>query len=91
MKKQNIVMLGLGYAAGLLVALKFGKKGGKKDFETLKNDIKEAHINLWSKTEEIIFSPENKAKVIEMKEKALAEIEEFADKAEVEMRKMADK
>jgi hypothetical protein len=75
MKKGNIILLGLGYAAGLLVALKFNKKGEKKDFEMLKKDIKEVHINLWTETEETLFSPENKEKIVDMKARALSEIE----------------
>jgi hypothetical protein len=88
MKKGNIILLGLGYAAGLLVALKFNKKGEKKDFEMLKKDIKEVHINLWTETEETLFSPENKEKIVDMKARALSEIEWFTEKADDQIQSM---
>lgn len=88
MKKGNLLMLGLGYAAGLLVALKFGKGGKDKDMKELSEDIKAVHSTLWTEAEQRIFSQENREKIAELKSKALSEISEFKKEAEKEIRKL---
>ncbi len=75
-------MLGLGYVAGLLVAVKFADDGKKKTLPELAEDIKAIHKNLWTEGEEKIFSPENRERVAHMKVKALKEIDAFRVEAE---------
>ena len=77
-------MLGLGYLAGMVVALKFGKDGKKKDLNDLSEDFKGVHKNLWTEAEHQIFSPENRERVAEIKSMALVEITEFKKEAEKE-------
>lgn len=81
-------MLWLGYLAGLLVALKFGKDGGNKDVSVLSEDIKDIHKNLWTEAEQKIFSIENREKLAELKSQALSEIETFKKESEKEIRKL---
>lgn len=88
MKKWNILILGLGYIAGLLVALKFAKPGENKNLEVLTSEIKDLHKNLWTETEKKIFSQENREKVAELKSKALLEIEAFKKDADKEIKRL---
>lgn len=88
MKKGNLLLLGLGYAAGLLVALKFGKGGQGKDMLALSEDIKAVHKTLWTEAEKKIFTPENREKIAELKSKALAEIADFKKEAEKEIKRL---
>lgn len=81
-------MLGLGYLAGLLVALKFSKDGKNKNLETLSDDIKDVHKNLWTEAEQKVFTSENREKVAELKTKALAEIELFKKDSEKEIKRL---
>lgn len=81
MKKGNLFLLGLGYAAGLLVALKFAADGKKKTIPEIAEDIKAIHKNLWTEGEEKIFSPENRERVARLKVQALKEIDSFKKEA----------
>jgi hypothetical protein len=85
MKKSNIFLLGLGYAAGLLVALKFSKNGEDKNLSELAEEIKAVHKTLWTEAEKKIFSEENREKVAELKARALKEIATFKKEAEKEL------
>ena len=85
MKKGNLFLLGLGYVAGLLVALKFSKDGKDKDLSALAEDIKSVHKNLWTDAENRIFSEENREKISLLKVKALKEIEAFKKEAAKEL------
>lgn len=81
-------MLGLGYLAGLLVALKFSKDGKNKDMAELSEGIKDIHKNLWTETEQKVFSVENREKLAELKSLALKEIETFKKESEKEVKKL---
>jgi acyl-CoA reductase-like NAD-dependent aldehyde dehydrogenase len=89
MKKSNIAIAALAYAAGLLVALKFSKDGKEKNIWDLSADIKKIHANLWTEAEQKILSPANREKVAELKAKALAEISDFKKTAEKELKTLA--
>jgi hypothetical protein len=91
MKKSNIFLLGLGYAAGLLVALKFSKNGEDKNLSELAEEIKAVHKTLWTEAEKKIFSEENREKVAELKARALKEIATFKKEAEKELKALAKK
>ncbi len=86
MKKSNVFLLGLGYVAGLLVALKFTKDGKDKDLSTLTEDIKKVHSTLWTEAEKKVLSPENRERVAELKAQALTEIAAFKKTAEKELK-----
>lgn len=91
MKKTNIVLLSLGYLAGLVVALKFSKDGKGKNLEALAQDIKKVHSTLWTEGEKKILSQENREKIAEMKAQALSEITDFKDTAEKELKALVEK
>ncbi len=81
-------MLWLGYLAGMLVALKFGKDGGVKNVSMLSEDIKDIHKNLWTEAEQKIFSTENREKLAKLKSQALTEIESFKKESEKEIKRL---
>ncbi len=91
MKKSNVFLLGIGYVAGLLVALKFTKDGKGKDLSTLTEDIKKVHSTLWTEAEKKVLSPENRERVAELKAQALVEITAFKKTAEKELKALAKK
>jgi small-conductance mechanosensitive channel len=91
MKKSNIIIATLAYAAGLLVALKFSKGGENKNLSDLSEDIKKIHATLWTEAEQKILSPENRERVAELKVKALAEINDFKKTTEKELKILAKK
>ena len=91
MKKTNIVLLSLGYLAGLVVALKFSKDGKGKNLEALAQDIKKVHTTLWTEGEKKVLSLENREKIAEMKAQALSEITEFKNTAESELKSLVEK
>lgn len=88
-------LLGAGYLAGLLVALKFNKKSPaalEKDFasgddryNTLGKNLLEIHKNLLETTQEALFSPENKKRIEEYKEKFLVELDMFRKEADIKL------
>lgn len=88
-------LLGAGYLAGLLVALKFNKKSPKeleKDFapaedrcNTIGKNLLEIHKNLLEMAQETLFSPENKKRIEEYRELLLKELESFQQEAEVKL------
>ncbi len=84
-------MLGLGYAAGLLVALKFSKDGEKKGISDLTDEIKAVHKTLWTEAEKKVFSEENMEKVAELKTLALKEIASYKKDAEKELKMLIKK
>jgi len=77
MKKWKLFLLGAGYIAGLLVALKFGKDGKGKDLKALAEDAKAIHTNLFTQAEELLFSEENKARLVELKDSLTKELAKF--------------
>lgn len=95
MKKGNMLLLGAGYLAGLLVALKFNKKSPKdleKSFapsedrcSAIGKTLLEIHKNLFETAQETIFSPENKKRIAEYKEQFLVEIDMFQKEAEIKL------
>jgi hypothetical protein len=91
MKKSNILIATLAYAAGLLVALKFSKGWENKNLSELSDDIKKIHATLWTEAEQKILSPENRERVAELKVKALAEISDFKKTTEKELKMLAKK
>lgn len=86
MKLGKLLALAAGYAAGMVIALRFGKNGKSKNVESLKKDIGDIHKNLWTEAEAAIFSEENMQKIAELREMAQAEIVEFKKEAQVKLR-----
>lgn len=88
-------LIGAGYLAGLLVALKFNKKSPtalEKDFapsedrySTIGKNLLDIHKNLFEMTEEAIFSPENKKRIAEYKERFLVELDMFRKESEIKL------
>lgn len=88
-------LLGAGYVAGLLIALKFNRKSPEtlqKDFassedrySTIGKNLLDIHRNLFETFEESIFSPENKKRVAEYKERLLVEIDMFQKEGEMKL------
>lgn len=95
MKKGNMILLGAGYLAGLLVALKFNKKSPEdleKDFapsedryNTLGKNLLEIHKNLFETAQDALFSPENKQRIEEYKERFLVELDMFRKESEIKL------
>ena len=77
MKKWNILLLGLGYIAGLVVATKFAKSNNSKSLEEIGEDLKAIHKNLWTEAETKLFTEENRDRVAHIKAKAIKEIKLF--------------
>lgn len=86
MKIGKLLALAAGYAAGMVVALRFGKDGKAKNMESIKKDIEDIHKNLWTEAEAAIFSEENKQRVAELREMAQKEIAEFKKEAQAKLR-----
>lgn len=86
MKLGKLLALAAGYAAGMVIALRFGKDGKAKNIDSLKKDIEDIHKNLWTEAEAAIFSEENKQKVAELRKQAEAEIAEFKKEAQTKLR-----
>lgn len=88
-------LLGAGYLAGLLVALKFNKKSPaelEKDFASgddcynnIGKNLLDIHKNLFETVEEVVFSPENKKRVAEYKERFLIELDMFRKESEIKL------
>lgn len=88
-------LLGAGYLAGLLVALKFNKKSPedlKKDFapsderyNAIGKNLLLIHKNLFETTQEALFSPENKKLIAEYKERFLVELDMFRKESEIKL------
>ncbi len=86
-------LLGAGYIAGLLIALKFNKKSPEdleKDFgatddryNTIGKNLLSIHKNLFETTQEFLFSQENKKLIAEYKERFLSELDMFRKESEV--------
>lgn len=89
MKIGKFLALAAGYAAGLVVALRFGKDGKQKNIDSLKKDIEDIHKNLWTEAEAAIFSEENKQKVAEMREAVQVEIAAFKKEGQAKLRNWA--
>lgn len=79
----------------MLVALKFNKKSPEdleKDFtspderyNTIGKNLLEIHKNLFETTQEALFSPENKKRVSEYKERFLVELDMFRKESEIQL------
>lgn len=88
-------MLGAGYLAGLLVALRFNKKSPEdleKDFSpsdercnTIGKNLLDIHKNLFETAQETLFSPENKERIAEYKERFLVELDMFRKESEIKL------
>lgn len=91
MKSKNIFLVGLGYLAGLAVALKFSKDGKKKDLNTLTKEAKTIHKNLWNEAEKSFFSEEVQEKLTNLKVQALLEIKKFQKEAQPILLKLKKK
>jgi hypothetical protein len=101
MKKGNMFLLGAGYLAGLLVALKFNKKSIEdleKDFSpsddrcnTIGKNLLSIHKNLFESTQEALFSAENKKLISEYKERFLVELDAFKNESEVQLTELKKK
>ncbi len=88
-------LLGAGYLAGLLIALKFNKKSPEdleKDFvasddryNTIGKNLLSIHKNLFETTQDFLFSPENKKLVAEYKERLLIELDMFRKESEIKL------
>jgi|GEM_PF-1684987 len=101
MKKGNMFLLGAGYLAGLLVALKFNKKSptelekdwnsGDDRYNNIGKNLLDIHRNLFETVEETIFSPENKKRIAEYKERFLVELDAFKKESEVTIKEWKKK
>ena len=88
-------LLGAGYLAGLLVALKFNKKSPEdieKDFSpsddrynNIGKNLHANHKNLFETTQEALFSPENKKIIADYKERFLVELDMFRKESEIKL------
>lgn len=95
MKKGKMFLLGAGYLAGLLVALKFNKKSpaelekdwnsGDDKYNMIGKNLLDIHRNLFETVEEVVFSPENKKRIAEYKERFLIELEMFRKESEIKL------
>lgn len=95
MKKGKMFLLGAGYLAGLLVALKFNKKSPtelEKDwnspddrYNSIGKNLLDIHKNLFETVEEVVFSPENKKRIAEYKEQFLIELDMFRKESEIKL------
>lgn len=95
MKKGNMFLLGAGYLAWLLIALKFNKKSPEdldKDFassedryNTIGKNLLSIHKNLFESTQEALFSSDNKKLIEEYKERFLVELDMFRKESEVKL------
>jgi hypothetical protein len=94
-------LLGAGYLAGLIVALKFNKKSpatlekdfaaGDEKYSTIGKNLLDIHKNLFETTQEALFSPENKKLIEEYKEKFLVEVEMFRKESEIKLEEWKQK
>lgn len=88
-------LLGAGYLAWLLVALKFNKKAPEdleKDFTSSKDrcnaigkNLLDIHKNLFETAQDAIFSAENKKIIAEYKERFLVELDMFRKESEIKL------
>lgn len=88
-------LIGAGYLAGLLVALKFNKKSpatlekdfaaGDAKYSTIGRNLLDIHKNLFETTQESLFSPENKKIIEEYKERFLMELNTFQEESEMKL------
>ena len=83
MKKSNIILVGLGYLAGLVVATKFAKPGTSKSLGEIGEELGTIHKNLWTEAETRLFSPENRDRIASMKSEAIRDIKLFQEEGEV--------
>lgn len=86
MKLGKFIALAAGYAAGLVIALRFGKDGKTKNMDSIKKDIEDIHKNLWTEAEATLFSEENKQRVAELREMAQEEIAAFKKEGQAKLR-----
>lgn len=95
MKKGNAFLLGAGYLAGLLVALRFNKKSpadlekdftpGEDRYNTIGKNLLDIHKNLFETTQEALFSPANKKIIADYKERFLVELDMFRKESEIKL------
>lgn len=94
-------LLGAGYLAGLIVALKFNKKSpatlekdfaaGNEKYSTIGKNLLDIHKNLFETTQEAFFSPENKKLIEEYKGKFLVELDMFRKESEIKLKEWEKK
>jgi hypothetical protein len=93
-------LLGAGYLAGLLVALKFNKKSptslekdmaGDDKLNAIGKNLLDIHKNIFESAQDAVFSPENKKIIADYKEQFLTELEAFKKEAGAELTKLTDK
>ncbi len=88
-------LLGAGYLAGLLIALKFNKKSpatlekdfsaGDEKYSAIGKNLLDIHKNLFETAQETLFSPENKKLIAEYKERFLVELDMFRKESEIKL------
>lgn len=90
-----MLLLGAGYLAGMLVALKFNKRSREdleKDFApsdrrcgNIGKVLLDIHKNLFEIAQETALSPENKKRIAEYKEHFLTELDAFRKESEIKL------
>lgn len=96
-----MILLGAGYLAGLLVALRFNKKSpadlekdfapGEDRYNTIGQNLLSIHKNLFDMAEESVFSSGNKKLIKEYKEKLLIELDMFRKESEIKLEEWKQK
>lgn len=93
-------MLGAGYLAGLLIALKYNKKSptslekdmaGEDKLNVIGKNLLDIHKNIFESAHDAMFSPENKKIIADYKEQFLSELESFKKEAGAELTKLTEK
>lgn len=96
-----MLLLGAGYLAGLLIALKFNKKSPEdlqREFASsdrpshaIGKTLLDIHKNIFESAQESVFSPENRARIAEYKERFLVELDSFKKDANAKMEEWKQK
>lgn len=97
MKNRKMCILALWYVAGIAIAMRFWKKDAMKAekwskwngfFDLLVDNIIHIHKNLYNYFEQKVATDENKATLLEYKEKITSEIESFKTDALAKVEEM---
>ncbi len=96
-----MILLGAGYLAGLLVALRFNKKSpadlekefasGEDRCNAIGQTLLSIHKNLFDMAEESVFSAGNKKLIKEYKEKLFIELDMFRKESEIKLEEWRQK